>query len=572
MKRIIAVSLAFAASALLASCAAVDAPDVAYDPNDLRFSGDTALAIEADFVTRFPDRDSGEPNNLLAAEWLANTLEGLGFDCRLDAWEFVNFSRVVPLRNAVCLLPGESDREIVLTAHHDQAPMTTQGADNDGSGVAILVHLAEIFAAEGVPPYTLVFLFADAEEYGNAGTARYIETHPDPEQIAAALSLDNLGKFFYNGLEMDPRGRFRGYGPIWLQRVGQEAARAAGDLRVPSIYPPVFQALYQAVPLAFMDEGPFVENGIPAFGLTATYPAEFAQLHQDTYHDPRDIVDLQSAESLEAAGRVTEALVRQLFLMDEFPRVQGPYLYFEDSSSTLRGLPLTLIFLVPVTLFLASALLIDRRPLREKVGAWRSGLPHYLSLWLPLVASVVGLYVLVAAGLLDTFAYYFATTKHPVQTQPRWAAIAIWIVALGLMLVLGRLLAARTSTADQTIPHAARRSLAFLTIGIAALFVLLTNPFSLVFLLPLFFWLLIRGRRGAGFLLDLAFFLLGGVQVIALVYFFGFAILHINLYVLWYLMMMFAIPMIHPAASIAIAAILAAGLSLIVPPPRPTTA
>ncbi|HSR47306.1 MAG TPA: M28 family peptidase [Anaerolineales bacterium] len=562
------ILLASGAVFLLAACTPVETPEITYNPGDLRFSGDTALAIETDFVTRFPNRDSGEPNNLLAAEWLADRLKAAGLNCHIDAWEFVNFSRVIPLHNAVCILPGGSDQEIVLTAHHDQAPMTVQGADNDGSGISILVQLAEIFASEGTPPYTLVFVFADAEEYGNAGTARYLDTHPDPEEILAAVSLDNIGKELYTGLEMDPRGRFRGYGPVWLQRVAQEAARAASDLRVPTMFPVFAQALFQAVPLAFMDEGPFVEDGIPSFGFAGTYPAELGPLHQETYHSPHDTLEYQSAESLGQAGLVTEALVRQLLKMDEFPRVAGPYLYFEASATTLRGLPLTLIFLIPIGLFLASAFLVDRRSLLEKTRAWSSALPHFLSLWLPLAASVVVLYLLVAVGLLDKFTYYFATTKHPVQTQPRWLAIIIWIVALGLMFALGRRLAARFGPSVQTASHAAIRSLAFLVIGLAALFVFLTNPFSLVFFLPLFFWLLIRGRRGAAFLLDLLFFLLGGVQLFVLIYFFGFMTLHIGLYILWYLLMMFAIPMVHPAAAVAITGILGAGLSLVVRPPR----
>jgi len=37
-----------------------------------------------------------------------------------------------PLRNVVCRLPGASAREIVLIAHHDIAPTTAPGADNDG--------------------------------------------------------------------------------------------------------------------------------------------------------------------------------------------------------------------------------------------------------------------------------------------------------------------------------------------------------------------------------------------------------------------------------------------------------
>ena len=564
------LALVFVVAISLAACAPVPDPPISYNPVDLRFSGEDALAIEADFVTRFPDRDSGEPNNLRAAAWLAETLGALGFDCTIDIWEFVNFSRVVPLHNAVCVLPGESDQQIVVTAHHDQAPTTTQGADNDGSGVATLVHLSEILASEGTPPYTLVFLFADAEEWGNGGTVRYLETHPDPEKILAAISLDNLGKRWYTGLDMDPRGRFRGYGPVWLQRTAQEAARAAGVEWVPVIRPALFQALEQAAPLAFMDEGTFVAAGMPSFGLTGICDSDFLDECYNTWHDPSDTLETQSALSLGQAGRATEALIRQLFLTDEFPRQPGRYLYFESSAASLRGLPLTLIFLLPISLFLARAFLIDRRSLAEKARAWRSALPHYLSLWLPLTVSVVLLYGLVEVGLLDKFTYYFATTKDPAWTHPRWLAIGIWFLALVGMILLSRRLAARPSAALAP-SHPTIRSLAFLAIGLAAIFVLLTNPFSLIFMLPLFSWLLIRGRRWPGYLLDLAFFLLGGLMIYFLIYFFGFAILRIGLYILWYLLMMFAIPMIHPAAAVAIAAILAAGLSLVVRPPARRT-
>ena len=555
----------------LAACTPVPAPEISYDPEVLRFSGERALAIETEFVTRFPDRDSGQPNNPLAAAWLAERLEAAGLECQLDAWEFVNYSRVVPLHNAVCVLPGESDQEIVLTAHHDQAPMTTEGADNDGSGVSILVHLAEIIAAEGRPRYTLVFLFADAEEYGNGGTVRYLETHSDPQKILVALSLDNLGKRWYTGLDMDPRGRFRGYGPVWLQRVAQEVAGQVGDQWVPVMRPAVFQALEQAVPVAFMDEGPFVAAGVPSFGFAGICASEFQEDCYTTFHTPLDTLGTQSAESLEQAGRATEALARQLLLMNSFPEESGPYLYFSEPPSVLRGLPLTLLFLAPVALFLASAFLIDRRPLREKVGAWRSALPHYLSLWLPLVASVALLYGMVEVGLLDKFAYYFATSKDPAWTSPRSPAIGLFFLGLILMIIVARRLARWSGGAIETPSPATIRSLAFLAIGLAAVFVIATNPFTLLFTLPLFFWLLIWGRRGPAYFLDLLFLLLGGLLIYVLIYFFGFAILRIGLYVLWYLLMMFAIGMVSPAGAVAVAAILAAGLSLVIPPPRPRT-
>jgi hypothetical protein len=177
----------------------------------------------------------------------------------------------VELRNVVCELAGESPQQILVVAHHDQSPDTIQGADNDGSGIAILLQLAKIFASEPTPRYSLVFVSTDAEEYGMIGCKRYVDTHPDTRQIIAGISLDNLGKEFYNGVELSPIGQFRNYGPIWLLLGAREAARAGGDLWVPKLCGPFDQVLNQAVPVSFMDQGPMVAAGIPALGFAGLY-------------------------------------------------------------------------------------------------------------------------------------------------------------------------------------------------------------------------------------------------------------------------------------------------------------
>src|SRR5512146_2508810 len=153
---------------IIAGCQAQQIPSApsTVQPADIAFSGDRALVIETDFVTRFPSRDGGQPNNRLAAEWLLARFNAIGWNCSMDEWDVVHYSRLVPLNNVVCRLPGASPREILVIAHLDQAPTTIQGADNDGSGIAILLHLAEIFAAEPVHPYTLVFLASDGEDMG----------------------------------------------------------------------------------------------------------------------------------------------------------------------------------------------------------------------------------------------------------------------------------------------------------------------------------------------------------------------------------------------------------------------
>ena len=111
------------------------------------------------------------------------------------------------------------------------------------------------------------------------------------------------------------------------------------------------------------------------------------------------------------------------------------------------------------------------------------------------------------------------------------------------------------------------KSFAFFIVGLAGVYVLAANPFSLLFTIPLAFWFLINGRKGGGRLLDILFFLLGGLVVYALFYFFGFTIQHLNFAVLWYMMIMFSIGEIGFLTVLGITATIAAGLAMVVNPP-----
>ena len=102
-----------------------------------------------------------------------------------------------------------------------------------------------------------------------------------------------------------------------------------------------------------------------------------------------------------------------------------------------------------------------------------------------------------------------------------------------------------------------------LVISLGGAYILAMNPFGLFFMLPLLFWLLIRGRRGRWRALDLVLFLLGGLIVYALIYMFGFITLRLNFAMLWYMLNMFSIGMISFPMAVVIMGIVAAGLAMI---------
>lgn len=556
---------------MLTITACAPAPEVnpQYDPGEIQFSGEQAFVIEEQFVTSFQNRTSGSAENAAAVIWLQEQFSSRGWDCEIDEWEAVLYGEATTLRNVVCRLPGESDQEILVLAHHDIAPTTVQGADNDGSGVAVMLHLAEIFAAKNPLPYTLVFVADDAEEYGMLGSARYVETHPNLEKIIAGISLDNLGRSYYQDMGVEQVGQYDGFAPIWLPLAAREAAQAADTDWEVVLKGPIDQVLNQAITISLTDQGPINAAGVPAIGFGPLYQAEYSDIHYECWHDPCDNMLLQSAASLEQSGIITEALIRQLLAMDSFPEATGPYMYFDDSKQVLSGLPLYLIFIGFVSVFFVGSYFTQRESFSERYRDWLNAVPHFLGLWLPLVVSILLLYLLVAVGVMQEFTSYPGTTKDLSQLNPNWLAVILFLIGLAVFFMIGRWFVRRFA-GDMAPEFGSIKSLGFLIIGVISLFILIIDPFALIFFIPVLFWLLIRGRSGAGRILDVIFFLLGGLMIYALIYFFGFLILRYEFVFLWYFMSAISTGMFSFIDVAAGAAVMAAGLSMIVNPPSTT--
>jgi hypothetical protein len=257
--------------------------------------------------------------------------------------------------------------------------------------------------------------------------------------------------------------------------------------------------------------------------------------------------------------------------MEQFPQESGPYLYFPDSNSVLRGPLLWLILIGFVLLFLLGSLRVSRRPLSETVQGWLAALPHLLGLWLPWVASVVLLYTMVEVGLMEKFAVYPAVARDPLVFNPRWPAVII--MCWGSSSSSGSVAKWPPACSARCPPFGGAKSLTLLLVGLGGVYLLIRNPFSLLFLVPTLLWFLVKGRQSRpGRVLDWVLALGGGLIVYALLYFFGFVILHNNLAIFWYILMMVSIREVGFRSMAMTAAIIAAGLALVVNPPQTTAA
>ncbi|HEV7289074.1 M20/M25/M40 family metallo-hydrolase [Sphingomonas sp.] len=126
---------------------------------------------------------------------------------------------------------GTSDRVLVIGAHYDhfgvRGGKVLNGADDNASGVATLLSIAEDFA-RARPQHDVIFALWDAEEQGMYGARAFVETPPVPlRRIALNLNLDMMsrsdkGELWIAGAHHAPflRARFErlaGTAPVTLK-------------------------------------------------------------------------------------------------------------------------------------------------------------------------------------------------------------------------------------------------------------------------------------------------------------------------------------------------------------------
>lgn len=149
-------------------------------------------------------RDTGKEGNIQAANYLANELEKYGIQPYFDVYED-RLDEVENTWNVVGVIPGQDpalkQELVVLGAHYDhigiqpavKGDSIANGANDNASGVSILLELARNLAQKDVKR-TVVVCFFTGEELGLLGSKHLANRLKEEEaKVVLMLNFEMLG-------------------------------------------------------------------------------------------------------------------------------------------------------------------------------------------------------------------------------------------------------------------------------------------------------------------------------------------------------------------------------------------
>lgn len=251
-------------------------------------------------------RTPGSEGNRRLQELIVATARDAGLGVRKHCFEFVDpiGGETLPGCNVIVSTPGPGPR-IWLGAHFDSRPVSDRdpdparradplvGANDGGSGTAVLLHLIEILGGRA-PAVGVDLIFFDAEDSGRSGSpgsycigsrrlAATLGEFSSPlpaEPPRGLILLDMIGE---RNLRIPQEQYSLRYAPEWMEEIWSRAER----LGLPAFVREPGHAVID-------DHVPFLEKGIPAVDLI---DFDFPE-----WHTAADTPEICSAESLQQVG------------------------------------------------------------------------------------------------------------------------------------------------------------------------------------------------------------------------------------------------------------------------------
>lgn len=239
-----------------------------------------------------------------AGQYIAELFRGVGLEpagengAYFQTWEapLGPEQKPVTLRNVVGMIrgknPGLRDQVLVLCAHYDHLGNSYPGADDNASGVGVMLELAQALAKNLKPERSILFIGFTGEESGLLGSAYFVEQLkngrlPLFKTVTAVVNLDTVGRLQEGGK---------------LMVIGGSSAREWRFIFMGIGYTVGIEAQLITQELDASDQVSFIKAGIPGVQL-------FSGPHLD-YHKPTDTVDrIVPAGLVKVAAAAKEVIV-----------------------------------------------------------------------------------------------------------------------------------------------------------------------------------------------------------------------------------------------------------------------
>ncbi len=260
----------------------------------------------------FGPRVPGTPGHAAMRAWLVGELRRLGAEVEEQQVTDTTLGRPLELVNVIARFPaagGAAPRRLLLCAHWDTRPWSDNdpdpaarsepcpGANDGGSGVAVLLEVAECLSRKRAP-VDVDLVFFDGEDMGRAahpeefslGSRAYARRLPpagDPRRPAAAFLFDMVGD---RDLDIRVEATSAEMASNLVALV-LEGARATGAR---SFSPEIGYRVTD-------DHIPLLEQGLPA--------VDIIDFEYGAWHTRADLPDQVSPESLAEVSRVAAWIV-----------------------------------------------------------------------------------------------------------------------------------------------------------------------------------------------------------------------------------------------------------------------
>ena len=220
-------------------------------------------------------------------------------------------------KNVIGIIPGTDEKlagqSVVLSAHYDHLGLgwpdvrkgnegiIHYGADDNASGVAVMIELAKLMGKTEKPKRTIVFVAFTGEEAGLIGSRNYVKNYTmfPADKVIANLNLDTVGRLFGKKLLVLNGSSAKEWKFIFM-----------GTDYVTGIPTSMVQQQLDA-----SDQTAFIEAGVPAVQL-------FSGPEED-YHKPTDTFDKIDGDGMVKVAAVTKEVIQYLAEREELLAFTG---------------------------------------------------------------------------------------------------------------------------------------------------------------------------------------------------------------------------------------------------------